>query len=138
MTEVTLSQKGPYLFECKNSLGKAALIDGPAKIGGSDNGLRPMEMLLFGIGGCSVFDIIGILKKQRQNIENIDIKVQAERADRVPSIYEKIHLIFEVTGEVNQNKLDKAISLSMEKYCSVSEMLGKSAEITWEGKIISP
>jgi putative redox protein len=137
MTEISLKNLGDFKFEAINSQGKSAILDGPAKIGGTDDGIRPMEMILMGLGGCSVFDMISILRKQRQEVESIDIKVQGERAETVPSVFTKINVIFEAKGKIDPKKLQKAADLSMEKYCSVSKMLQSSVEITFETKIVT-
>ncbi len=137
MTEISLKNLGDFKFEAINSQGKSAILDGPAKIGGTDDGIRPMEMILMGLGGCSVFDMISILRKQRQEVESIDIKVQGERAETVPSVFTKINVIFEAKGKIDPKKLQKAADLSMEKYCSVSKMLESSVEITFETKIVT-
>jgi putative redox protein len=130
MTEISLKNLGDFKFEAINSQGKSAILDGPAKIGGTDDGIRPMEMILMGLGGCSVFDMISILRKQRQEVESIDIKVQGERAETVPSVFTKINVIFEAKGKIDPKKLQKAADLSMEKYWSVSK-------ITFETKIVT-
>lgn len=130
MTEVSLKRISGFKFEAVNSLGKTAVLDGPEKIGGTDDGVRPMEMVLMGLAGCSSFDVLHILQKGRQNVEDLEVKVQAERADAVPAVFTKIHLHFIASGEVSEKRLKQAVELSMEKYCSVSAMLSKSAEIT--------
>ena len=136
MVEVNLKRLEGFKFEATNSLGKSAVLDGPAGIGGSDDGLRPMEMVLMGLAGCSSFDLVSILQKQRQTVEDLDIKVQGERSDNVPSVYEKIHMVFSLKGEIDPKKLEKALELSVEKYCSVAAMLNSTAKITYEYKII--
>lgn len=136
MTEINLKRISGYKFEAVNSLGKTAILDGPAKIGGTDDGIRPMEMLLMGLAGCSGFDVLHTLEKGRQNVEDLDISVQAERADAVPAVYTKINVHFKVSGDVTEKRLEQAVSLSMEKYCSVSAMLGKTAEITHTTEIV--
>ncbi len=135
MTEVKLNNLGDFKFECVNALGKSAILDGPAKIGGSEDGLRPMEMILMGLGGCSVFDMVSILRKQRQEVEGIDVIVQGERADAVPSVFTQIKIIFEARGKVDPLKLEKAAALSVEKYCSVAAMLEKTVDISFETRI---
>lgn len=129
-TEISLKRLSGFKFEAVNSLGKTAVLDGPEKIGGTDDGVRPMEMVLMGLAGCSSFDVLHILQKGRQNVEDLDVKVTAERADAVPAVFTKIHLHFIVSGEVSEKRMQQAVELSMEKYCSVSAMLSKSAEIT--------
>lgn len=130
MTEITLKRVSGFKFEAENSIGKKAILDGPEKIGGTDDGVRPMEMVLMGLAGCSSFDVLHILQKGRQEVEDLDVKVSAERADAVPSVFTKINLHFIVSGKVSEKRVSQAVELSMEKYCSVSAMLSKSVEIT--------
>lgn len=136
MTEITLTRLSGYQFEARNSLGKTAILDGPAKIGGGDDGLRPMEMLLIGLAGCSGFDVLQTLQKGRQVVEDMEVQVKGERADAVPAIFTRIHVHFKVSGQVTEKRLEQAVSLSMEKYCSVSAMLGKSAKIDYDFEIV--
>lgn len=136
MTEIQLKRVEGYKFEATNSLGKTAVLDGPAKIGGSDDGLRPMEMLLIGLAGCSSFDVLHTLEKGRQKVEDLDVTVKGERADAIPAIYTRIEVHFKASGEVSLKRLEQAVKLSMEKYCSVSAMLGKSAEITFTSEVV--
>jgi putative redox protein len=112
-----------------------AILDGPAKIGGSDNGIRPMEMILMGLAGCSSFDILSILEKTRQKPENFEVQVEGTRSEDIPAVYTSIHMHFVVSGDVQSKQLDKAISLSVEKYCSVARMLQKEVDITFSSEI---
>lgn len=132
MVEVTLKREEGFKFVATNATGHTAVLDGPEKIGGTDDGLRPMEMVLMGLAGCSSFDLVTILQKQRQQIDDLEIVVQGHRADAIPAVYEKIHLIFKLKGEIEPSKLEKALTLAVEKYCSVAEMLNKTAKITYE------
>jgi putative redox protein len=131
MTEIQLKRISGYKFEASNSIGKTAILDGPAKIGGTDDGLRPMEMLLIGLAGCSSFDVLMILEKGRQDVQDLDVSVKAERADAVPAVFTDIHVHFRATGGLTVKRLESAVQMSMEKYCSVSAMLGKAANITF-------
>lgn len=135
-TEIKLSRRGGYRFEASNSLGKTAILDGPAKIGGNDDGMRPMEMVLVGLAGCSSFDVLHTLEKGRQKPEDVDVVVTAERADAVPAVFTKIAMHFKVSGAVTEKRLQQAIDLSVEKYCSVAAMLGKTAEISTSFEIV--
>lgn len=137
MVKISLKQIQDFKFECINSTGHSAVIDGPAKIGGSDEGLRPMEMVLMGLAGCSSFDLLSILRKQRQDVVSLNIDVEGERSDDVPSVYTGIKLIFTIEGKVNENKVEKALGLAVEKYCSVASMLESTAKISWEYKILA-
>lgn len=136
MVEVKLKQIGNVKFECINSLGKSCIIDGPASIGGTEDGLRPMELLLMGLAGCSSFDVLNILRKQRQEIDDLNVTVQGERVDATPAVYNDILLRFEATGNVDAKKLEKAIQISIEKYCSAAAMLSKTATIRYEFAIL--
>ncbi len=132
MTEVFLKRISGYKFEARNSAGNTAILDGPKSIGGTEEGLRPMETVLVGLAGCSSFDVLSILKKQRQECQDLDVSVKAERSDNVPSVFTKIEITFEATGDVDPKKLEKACSLSMEKYCSVAAMLHPTVNISFK------
>ncbi|MBI5753152.1 MAG: OsmC family protein [Hydrogenophilales bacterium] len=116
--------------------GHAVLMDGPPDGGGRNLGPRPMEMLLIGTGGCTAFDVVAILKKQRQQISDCVAEIHAERADTDPKVFTKIHFHFIVCGkDLKSEQVERAINLSAEKYCSASIMLGKTAEITHDFEI---
>ncbi|WP_353571183.1 OsmC family protein [Candidatus Albibeggiatoa sp. nov. BB20] len=118
--------------------GHGVIIDGAPEIGGKNLGVRPMEMLLMGLGGCTSMDVLSILKKQRQNITDCQIEIEAERATEIPKIFTKIHLHFIIKGQnLKESAVERAISLSAEKYCSASAMLEKAAEITHDFEIIA-
>lgn len=120
-----------FHFQATGTSGIAVNIDGSPEIGGHNAGARPMELLLMGLGGCSAIDVIQILKKQRQQINSFDIKVNAEREPgQVPSIFKSIHMHFILGGPLDEEKVRKAIDLSLEKYCSVAAILYKTATIT--------
>ncbi|MEN8169763.1 MAG: OsmC family protein [Pseudomonadota bacterium] len=107
--------------------GHAVVMDGPPEMGGRNLGVRPMEMMLLGMGGCTNFDVIHILKKQRQDVTDCVAEIEAERAESEPKVFTKIHVHFVVKGnDLNQNKVAKAIELSAQKYCSASIMLGNA------------
>jgi putative redox protein len=134
--KMKLVHTGALRFEAVNEAGKSAWIDGPISLGGTEEGLRPMEMVLAGLAGCSSFDVLHILKKQRQHIERLNIEVEGERADAIPAVFTKIHLRFLATGELDESKLQKAVQLSVEKYCSVATMLMPKVEILYTAEII--
>lgn len=107
-------------------------IDGAPSMGGIDAGARPMELVLMALGGCSVIDVVSILKKQRQQIDDLKIDVEGEREpNAVPAPFKKIHMTFHFKGELDEAKVNRAIQLSVEKYCSVQVMLAATVEITW-------
>lgn len=118
-------------FVGESESGHAVVLDGSPENGGRNFGMRPMEMLLIGMGGCTSFDVVTILKKSRQSIVNCVAEISAERANEIPKVFTKIHVHFVVTGhDLNEAQVARAVKLSAEKYCSASIMLGKSVEIT--------
>lgn len=120
-----------FHFAGTGASGVEVHIDGSPEIGGHNAGARPMELLLMGLGGCSAIDIIQILKKQRQQIDSFSIKVTAERVPgAVPSLFKQIHVHFALGGPLEEERVGKAVSLSMDKYCSVAAILYKTATIT--------
>jgi len=131
-SRVKLVQTGPAKFLASNAAGASAVIDGPADMGGENAGLRPMETLLSALAGCSSMDVILIMKKQRQQLERLEVEVDGERADTVPAVFTKIHLRFKGYGAIDLEKFQKAVDLSIEKYCSVSKMLQPAVAITAE------
>lgn len=117
--------------------GHTVVLDGAEEIGGRNIGIRPMELILIGLGGCTAMDVLSMLKKSRQDITDCDIEIEAERSDGVPKVFTKIHVHFIVTGKnLKDAHVKRAVDLSAEKYCSVSMMLGKTAEITHDYEII--
>lgn len=126
-------------FIAESGSGHKIVMDGAPEYGGNNLGARPMELLLMGTGGCSAFDVLQMLKKSRQPIEDCQIEIEAERADTDPKVFTKIHFHFVIVGEgINPIHVERAISLSKEKYCSASVMLAKTAEITADFEIRSP
>ena len=117
--------------------GHAIVMDGPPEIGGENLGVRPMEMLLLGMTGCTVIDVISTLKKMREDVVDCQTQVSADRSEEYPKVFTNIHVHFVLRGkQLNPLKVDKAIKLSAEKYCSASIMLGKTAVITHDFEII--
>lgn len=111
-------------------------IDGPASIGGVDAGVRPMELVLMALGSCSALDLVTILKKQRQDIQDLQIKVIGKRRDEIPQIFTHIHIVFELKGALDDEKVQKAAELAVKKYCSVHDMLVNGGiDITYETEI---
>lgn len=134
--ETTVRWLSPMGFVTETGSGHSLVLDGAEEFGGRNLGPRPMEMLLAGLGGCTNFDVMLMLKKSRQNITACDVKVTAERADSEPKVFTKIHVHFTVSGyDVDEKKVKRAIDLSAEKYCSASIMLGATAEITHDFEI---
>ena len=124
-------------FLGESGSGHAVVMDGPPENGGRDLGIRPMEMLLIGMGGCTSFDVVMILKRARQAVTDCVVEVSAERADEGPKVFTSIHVHFIVTGHrLSEKQVARAVQLSAEKYCSASLMLGKAADITHDYEII--
>jgi putative redox protein len=118
---------GEALFLGESGSGHAVVMDGPPDAGGRNLGVRPMEMLLIGLGGCSNFDVVSILRKGRQPVESCEVFLDAERAGEEPKVFTKIHLHFVVKGrELKEAQVKRAVELSAEKYCSASIMLGRA------------
>jgi putative redox protein len=124
-------------FMGESETGHAVVLDGAPDAGGRNLGMRPMEMLLIGMGACTSFDVVTILRKARQPITDCVAEISAERADEIPKVFTKIHVHFVVTGKsLNASQVERAVKLSAEKYCSASIMLGKSAEVTHDFEIV--
>lgn len=135
--EIKVSWAGNAAFVGESSSGHKVVMDGPTEGGGRDLGPRPMEMLLLGTGGCSSYDVISILKKARQDVSACDVVISSERADSEPKVFTKIHIHFKISGtNLKEKQVDRAVSLSAEKYCSASIMLGATAEITHDYEIL--
>jgi putative redox protein len=125
-------------FVGESESGHAIVLDGAPEAGGRNIGMRPMELLLLGLGSCSSFDVVTILKKARQPITDCVAEISAERAEDIPKVFTKIHVHYVVSGSgLNPAQVERAIKLSAEKYCSASIMLGKTAEITHDFEIVS-
>ena len=124
-------------FVGQSESGHSVVMDGPPDSGGKNLGVRPMEMLLLGLGGCSAFDVVHILRKSRQQITDCVADIEAERAESDPKVFTKIHVHFTVTGKgLDPKRVEQAVNLSAEKYCSASIMLGKVAEITHDFEVM--
>lgn len=129
---------GNVSFLAESGSGHAVLMDGAPEAGGQNLGPRPMEMLLMGLGGCTTFDVVLILKKGRQDIRDCVVEIESERAQVDPKVFTDIHLHFIITGhDLNPQTVERAIHLSAEKYCSASIMLKNTVNITHDFEIIS-
>ena len=134
---INVSWAGEALFVGETASGHKILMDGPPEGGGHDLGPRPMEMLLLGTGSCSSYDVISILKKSRQDVNACEVEISSTRADTEPKVFTDIHIHFKVTGKyLKEKQVERAVSLSAEKYCSASIMLGAIAKITHTFEII--
>ena len=124
-------------FVGQTESGHAVVMDGPPDSGGKNLGPRPMEMLLLGLGGCSAFDVVHILRKSRQDVRDCVAEIDATRAETDPKVFTKIHVHFIVTGKtLDPKRVEQAVKLSAEKYCSASIMLGKVADITHDFEVV--
>ena len=124
--KATITWAGDAKFEAESGSGHTITIDGPPDHGGKNQGVRPMELMLLGVGGCASFDVVHILKKSRQDVTGCVAQVEAERVDDVPAVFSKIHLHFVVSGNgLKESQVKRAVELSAEKYCSASIMLSK-------------
>ena len=124
-------------FVGESGSGHSVVMDSAPDAGGRNLGVRPMEMLLLGLGGCTAFDVVAILQKSRQDLIDCEVEIQAERAEEVPKVFTKIHIHFIVSGRgLDEKKVRTAVELSADKYCSASRMLEKVADITHDFEIV--
>ena len=126
----------PYVFELENENGTICKIDSSKDIGGKEKGLTPMELLAGALASCISIDILMILNKQNIEPDNYSVSVDAKKKNSVPSPFEKIHLVFTMNKEIDLNKVQRAIQLSIDKYCSVKESLNPEIIITSEINVI--
>jgi len=135
--KATIEWKGEAAFRAVADSGQPILIDGPEEHGGRNQGPRPMETVLLGMGACTAFDVVHILRKGRQEITDCVAEIDAERAPTEPKVFTRIHIHFKVAGRnLDPKRVEKAIELSATKYCSASIMLGKTAKITHDFEMI--
>lgn len=124
-------------FIGESESGHSVVMDGPPESGGRNLGVRPMEMVLLGMGGCTAFDVVLILQRQRQDISDCHVELSAERAEDVPKVFTKIHVHYIVKGKnLDEKKVARAVDMTAEKYCSVSIMLAQAAEVTHDYEIV--
>ncbi|MCX5716794.1 MAG: OsmC family protein [Nitrospirae bacterium] len=137
MLEAKVTYVDGLQFLGEAASGHAIVMDGNKEVGGRNTGARPMELLLIGLGGCSGMDVVSILKKKKQGIKGVEIKVKGEKAENYPKKFTNIDIEFIVRGRnVSEDAVKRAVELSMEKYCSVKATLEGSAKVTWSYKII--
>ncbi len=135
--QATIKWVDGMMFVGESGSGHAVVIDGPPDHGGRNIGMRPMEMILLAVGSCSSFDVVQILQKGRNNVTGCVTEVSGERVDAIPSVFNKIHLHFKVSGKnLKLAAVERAVKLSAEKYCSASIMLSKAVEITHDFEVI--
>lgn len=136
--KTTVRWAGEASFVAESESGHQVTMDGPPDFGGKNKGPRPMEMVLMGLGGCTSFDVVLILKKSRQDIRDCVAEITAERAATEPKVFTRIHIHFIATGkDLDPVRVEKAVKLSEEKYCSASIMLAKTAKITHDIEIVN-
>ncbi|MET6997388.1 OsmC family protein [Chitinophaga defluvii] len=126
-----------FNMEAADENGHKVLMDSSIENGGKNNGIRPMQMVIMGLGGCSAIDVAMILKKQRQEVTDFRIEIDAEREKgKEPALWESAHIIFHLSGNIDPDKAARAVELSMNKYCSVAETLRRgNTKLTWEVKL---
>lgn len=126
-----------YHMEAVNEAGRTIQMDNSVESGGHNLGMRPMQVLLAAMGACSAIDVISILRKQREDLKDIKITVTGEREkDAVPSLYTEVHAHYKLFGNISKDKAEKAVALSVDKYCSVARTLEKTAKVTYSFEII--
>ena len=124
-------------FEAETGSGHTVLMDGPPDHGGRNLAARPMEMILVGLGGCSAFDVVDILSKARQQIDDCQVEIEAQRADAIPAVFTNIHMHFTISGsDLTAKQVKRAVELSADKYCSVAMMLRPGVEITYDYELV--
>ncbi|MCB1906782.1 MAG: OsmC family protein [Rhodocyclaceae bacterium] len=135
--ECTIKWLDGMSFVAETGTGHLVNMDGAPEAGGRNLAPRPMEMLLAGAGGCTAFDVVLILKRSRQDVRDCTVKLFAERAESDPKVFTRIRFVYTISGKgLDEGKVERAIHLSAEKYCSASIMLGKTAEISHEWEIV--
>lgn len=129
-------KSGKFNFEAKNESGFTVELDAKAAIGGEGKGFRPMEMLLIGLGGCSGIDMVNVLTKQKEPLDDVKIAISATRKEEeMPPIFDVIDIHFDLFGNLSVQKVERALQMTFDKYCSVSNILGRSATINFTYKI---
>lgn len=126
-----------FHMQAANEEGLTVESDGSPAIGGKNQAMRPMQMVLAALGSCSSIDVIHLLNKQRQPLEDIEIELTAQRADAVPAVFTDVQVHYKLYGPLDEKKVERACRLSMEKLCSVSKMLEKAVNITWSYEMMT-
>lgn len=134
--KMTATWTGGMRFVHQSASGHALVTDAPSEHGGLGSAASPMELLLLGLIGCTGVDVASILERMKQPLEGLEVSAEAERAEEHPRVYTRIHIIYTLKGDLDPKKVERAIDLSETKYCSASAMLGKTAEITNEYRIV--
>ncbi len=135
--KASIKWTGDVSFTGMADSGHTVIMDGAPESGGRNKGSRPMELVLIGMGGCTAYDVVHILRKSRQEITDCVAQIEAKRAETDPKVFTNIHIHFVVTGKnLDEKKVQHAIELSATKYCSASIMIGKTAKITHDFEIV--
>ena len=132
---VRIEQIGAAAFEATSPQGGSLTVDGSPDIGGEGRGMRPMEVLLSAMATCSAMDVVHILRKQREPLEHLSIDIEGTRVDATPAPFSSMQLTFVARGKVDPHKLERAVALAVEKYCSVGATLSSEVEIRWEARV---
>lgn len=126
-------------FVAESGSGHSVVMDGSPEHGGRNLGARPMELILMGLGGCTAFDVVLMLQKARQDAKSCEVQLSAERADEVPAVFTTINIHFVIGGtDLSTKQVERAVSLSAEKYCSATRMLEKTARIEYTWEVVDP
>ncbi len=136
MQKMTATWAGGMRFVYESATGHGLVTDAPKQAGGLDTAATPMELVLLGLIGCTGVDVSSILLKMKEPLQGLEVSAEYERADSHPKVYTRIHLKYLLEGPLDEKKVQRAIKLSEGTYCSVSAMLGKTAEITHEYEIV--
>jgi putative redox protein len=135
--KATIRWLGEVSFEAESGSGHRLILDGAPEHGGKNAGLRPMEAVLIGMGACSAFDVVAILKKARQPVSDCVVALEAERAETVPKVFTRVRMRFVVSGTgLKRTAVERAVTLSAEKYCSATAMLRPTVDISHEVEIV--
>ena len=132
---VVLDLVGATAFEATGGSGGKLVVDGPAEIGGEGRGMRPMELFLAAVASCAAMDVVKILRQQKEPLEGLRIAIEGDRADAVPAPYTAMRLVFTAKGAVDEHKLQRAVQLGVEKYCSARATLAQGVAVTWEARL---
>lgn len=133
---VQLVQVGAAAFEATASSGGTLVVDGAPDVGGEGRGMRPMELLLSSVASCSAMDVLKILRQQKEPLEGLSVEIEGVRRDQVPSPFARMKMIFVVRGNgLDAHKVQRAVGLAVDKYCSARATLDAGVEITWEARL---
>ena len=125
-------------FKACSGTGHELILEGAPESGGKNKGMRPMEAVLLGMGGCTAYDVAQILRKQRKEPATLVLEMEAERSEQVPMVFTRIHLTYKVSGSgITERQVKRAIDLSIDKYCSATRMLSSTAKVTYEFEVLS-